>query len=63
MNAFSKLFGYFRFIECYGTLGILDRIHGTNTMFKNNEAFNRHYILHDLVSAREKYPDVDKKED
>ena len=46
-----------RFMDCYGKLGILDRIHNTDTLFRKNVHGLRHRMLHTLKSAKERFPD------
>lgn len=56
-------FHHLKYNNCFGVLGILDSIHGTDLNFKATEAFRRHRMLLDFIPARQLYPDVpsDKK--
>ncbi len=49
----------FRFNQNFGTIGLLDYIHGTSTVFLENIAHKRHFVLTGLSSAREIVPDED----
>jgi len=51
----------FRFNNCFGVLGILDRLHGTDAQFRKTMSFPRHRILTGLAPAREVYPEPVKK--
>lgn len=51
----------FRFNQCFGVLGILDYLHGTDDLFRSNKAFDRHTILTGLTPAKELYPDPPKE--
>jgi len=42
-----------RFNNCYGVVGFLDWLHGTDKIFRANKAFSRHSILLCLKPARE----------
>lgn len=53
-------FHHFKFNNCYGVLGILDYLHGTDQAFKSVKAGKRHRVLTDFRSARQLYPDADK---
>ena len=50
---------HYRFSVNYGSLGFLDALHGTDTLFKNSKSSLRHIILRSWKSAREIYPDDD----
>ena len=41
----------------YGSLGLLDYLHGTDEKFRENKAYERHITLTSLQSARELFPD------
>ena len=51
-------FHHLRFNVNYGTLGILDYLHGTDVQFRNNKAYDRHVTLTSSKSARELFPDT-----
>nr|XP_006815597.1 PREDICTED: fatty acid hydroxylase domain-containing protein 2-like [Saccoglossus kowalevskii] len=47
-----------RFIANYGSTGILDRLHGTDAMFRDSIAFKRHKILLGTTPMSKTYPDT-----
>ncbi|XP_077636920.1 fatty acid hydroxylase domain-containing protein 2 [Crocuta crocuta] len=49
--------------ECYGVLGVMDHLHGTDTMFKQTKAYERHSILLGFTPLSESIPDPPKKMD
>lgn len=50
-----------RFNQCYGVLGVLDHLHGTDTMFKQTKAYERHILLLGFTPLSESIPDSPKK--
>ena len=56
----TKLLHVCRFNWNYGVLGVLDRLHGTDRLFRENEAYKRHNVLLGLTPARQLVPDVAK---
>ncbi|XP_065342982.1 fatty acid hydroxylase domain-containing protein 2-like [Cloeon dipterum] len=54
-------FHHLKFNQCFGVLGLLDRLHGTDAVFRKNMAFKRHMVVTSFKSARELYPDELKK--
>lgn len=48
---------HLKFNECYGTYGILDKLHGYRTNFDQSVNYLRHRTLFTLKSANELYPD------
>merc|ERR1712200_34331 len=50
-------FHHLKFNQCYGVLGILDYLHGTDTMFRSSQAYQRHIILVGTTPLRESLPD------
>lgn len=50
-------FHHLRFNQCFGTLGLLDYLHGTDTLFRSNKAYQRHITLMSSKPARDLYPD------
>lgn len=42
-------------------MGVLDRLHGTDAMFRKTKAYERHIMLLSLVPLKELYPDETKK--
>ncbi|XP_055004290.1 fatty acid hydroxylase domain-containing protein 2 [Boleophthalmus pectinirostris] len=54
-------FHHLRFNQCYGVLGILDRLHGTDSKFRQTKQYERHTLLTSLTPLTESIPDVPKK--
>lgn len=52
----------YRFNNCFGVLGIMDRLHGTDIMFRQTQAYPRHILMLSLVPPREVFPDAQQKE-
>lgn len=52
-----------RFNQCYGVLGVLDFLHGTDKMFRQTKAFERHKVLFGLTPLSESIPDPPKKDE
>lgn len=50
----------FRFNQNYGTVGIMDRLHGTDALFRKSKAYERHIVMLNLVPIKEIIPDDDK---
>lgn len=50
-----------RFNQCYGVLGVLDRLHGTDDKFRNSKAYERHTVLLSLTPLSESIPNDTKK--
>lgn len=48
-----------RFNECYGVLGVLDLLHGTDQRFRSSRSFTRHVMMLSLTPARILFPDPD----
>ncbi|KYN07415.1 Uncharacterized protein C5orf4 like protein, partial [Cyphomyrmex costatus] len=53
-------FHHLKFNQCYGVLGVLDRIHGTDTQFRNSRNYTRHIMMLSLIPPREAFPDEAK---
>ncbi|XP_075398832.1 fatty acid hydroxylase domain-containing protein 2-like [Tenrec ecaudatus] len=51
---------HLKFTQCYGVLGVLDHLHGTDTMFKQSKAYERHVLLLGLTPLSESIPDTPK---
>ena len=51
----------FRFNQNYGVTGVLDRLHGTDKLFRQSKNYERHVVLLGLNPARQLYPDPPKK--
>uniref|UniRef100_A0A8D0CEY3 Fatty acid hydroxylase domain containing 2 n=1 Tax=Salvator merianae TaxID=96440 RepID=A0A8D0CEY3_SALMN len=54
-------FHHLKFNQCYGVLGVLDHLHGTDTLFKQSKAYERHVVLLSLTPLTESIPDSPKK--
>ncbi|RXN04757.1 fatty acid hydroxylase domain-containing 2 [Labeo rohita] len=54
-------FHHLKFNQCYGVLGVLDRLHGTDDKFRNSKAYERHTVLLGLTPLSESIPDDPKK--
>ncbi|EDS45664.1 sterol desaturase [Culex quinquefasciatus] len=50
-----------KFNQCFGVLGVLDRVHGTDTLFRNTKAYARHIMMLSFMPAREAFPEPAKK--
>ncbi|XP_023569030.1 fatty acid hydroxylase domain-containing protein 2 isoform X1 [Octodon degus] len=51
---------HLKFNQCYGVLGVLDHLHGTDTMFKQTKAYERHVLLLGFTPLSESIPDSPK---
>ncbi|GFT35923.1 fatty acid hydroxylase domain-containing protein, partial [Nephila pilipes] len=49
------------FNQNFGVLGVLDRLHGTDSLFRNSKVYQRHIMLLSLVPLKQLYPDDPKK--
>ncbi|XP_054834091.1 fatty acid hydroxylase domain-containing protein 2 [Eublepharis macularius] len=54
-------FHHLKFNQCYGVLGVLDRLHGTDRVFKQTKAYKRHFILLSFTPTSESIPESSKK--
>lgn len=52
---------HLKFNQCYGVLGALDHLHGTDTLFKQSKAYERHMVLLGLTPLSQSIPDPPKK--
>ncbi|XP_017785987.1 PREDICTED: fatty acid hydroxylase domain-containing protein 2-like [Nicrophorus vespilloides] len=52
-------FHHLKFNNCFGVLGVLDRLHGTDTSFRSTRAYNRHIMMLSFLPAREIFPESD----
>ncbi|CAL4088587.1 unnamed protein product [Meganyctiphanes norvegica] len=52
-------FHHLKFNQCYGVLGVLDLLHGTDDKFRASKCFSRHLMMLSLTPPREAIPDVD----
>ncbi|XP_025835022.1 fatty acid hydroxylase domain-containing protein 2 [Agrilus planipennis] len=50
-------FHHLKFNNCFGVLGVLDRLHGTDTNFRATRAYARHIMMLSMLPAREMFPD------
>lgn len=46
-----------RFVNNFGVLGVLDRLHGTDALFRASKAYQRHFLLLGLVPLSQQIPD------
>ncbi|XP_046394002.1 fatty acid hydroxylase domain-containing protein 2 isoform X2 [Ischnura elegans] len=53
-------FHHLKFNQCYGVLGLMDRLHGTDSVFRSTSAYSRHIMMLSLIPPREVFPDPDK---
>ncbi|CAH1799365.1 unnamed protein product, partial [Owenia fusiformis] len=53
-------FHHLKFNTCYGSLGILDKLHGTDKLFQESVAKDRHKMLTSLTPMYEQVPDRSK---
>ena len=44
----------------FGTIGILDRLHGTDTMFRASKQYQRHYMSLTVTPLQQVIPDEPK---
>ncbi|XP_058483923.1 fatty acid hydroxylase domain-containing protein 2 [Solea solea] len=54
-------FHHLRFNQCFGVMGVLDRLHGTDSKFRETKQYERHVLLTGLTPLNESIPDVPKK--
>ncbi|KAL1374258.1 hypothetical protein pipiens_000775, partial [Culex pipiens pipiens] len=55
-------FHHLKFTQCYGVLGVLDWLHGTNSLFLSSKQSERDYILTKFVPLRELHPDQQQQQ-
>lgn len=55
-------FHHLKFVNNYGMLGVLDRLHGTDRLFRASKAYERHIMLLGFVPLSQQFPDDSKKE-
>ncbi|XP_076048664.1 fatty acid hydroxylase domain-containing protein 2-like [Oratosquilla oratoria] len=48
---------HLKFNQCYGVLGVLDHLHGTDDKFRTSKNFTRNFTMLSLVPVREAVPD------
>ncbi|XP_075365639.1 fatty acid hydroxylase domain-containing protein 2 isoform X2 [Mycteria americana] len=54
-------FHHLKFSQCYGVLGVLDYLHGTDTVFRQSKAYERHRVLLSLTPLSESIPEAPKR--
>lgn len=54
-------FHHLKFNQNYGVLGFLDRLHGTDNLFRASAAYQRHVLLLSCVPLSIQYPDAKRK--
>jgi len=54
-------FHHLKFNQCYGVLGVLDYLHGTDQQFRASKAYSRHITLLGSKPLRETFPDKIKE--
>uniref|UniRef100_A0A8C4SAE8 Fatty acid hydroxylase domain containing 2 n=1 Tax=Erpetoichthys calabaricus TaxID=27687 RepID=A0A8C4SAE8_ERPCA len=54
-------FHHLKFNQCFGVLGVLDRLHGTDAIFKTTKANERHILLLNFTPLSESVPDPPKQ--
>lgn len=52
---------HLKFNQCYGVLGVLDMLHGTDDRFRASANYSRDLVSFSLASLRETYPDTSSK--
>ncbi|KAJ8984550.1 hypothetical protein NQ317_006836 [Molorchus minor] len=50
-------FHHLKFNNCFGVLGVLDRLHGTDTNFRQTRAYVRHIMMLSFIPPREAFPE------
>lgn len=50
-----------KFNQNFGVLGVLDWLHGTDIIFRNSRAYDRHVYLLNTTPLKEQYPDESPK--
>ena len=50
-----------RFVNNFGMLGVLDRLHGTDSLFRASRAYQRHVMLLGFVPLSVQFPDDAKQ--
>ncbi|ESO83846.1 hypothetical protein LOTGIDRAFT_222286 [Lottia gigantea] len=52
---------HLKFNQNYGVMGVLDRLHGTDDLFRETKAYQRHFLLLGMTPVSQQYPDSPKK--
>ena len=50
-------FHHLKFNQCYGVIGLLDYLHGTDTQFRRSKQFSRNVLLLSLTPLTQTFPD------
>lgn len=50
-------FHHLKFNNCFGVLGVLDRLHGTDSNFRQTRAYMRHIMMLSFIPPREAFPE------
>ena len=50
-----------RFNQCFGVIGVLDSIHGTDVMFRKSKSYTRHVLMLTLKPPRVAFPDENNR--
>ncbi|XP_038055614.1 fatty acid hydroxylase domain-containing protein 2-like isoform X2 [Patiria miniata] len=53
-------FHHLKFVNCFGALGVLDRLHGTDAIFRQAKQYSRHCVLLGTTPLSQTYPDGTK---
>ncbi|EDW07899.1 fatty acid hydroxylase domain-containing protein 2 isoform X1 [Drosophila mojavensis] len=54
-------FHHLKFNNCFGVLGVLDRLHGTDSLFRATKSYTRHIMMLSFVPPRDAFPDSTMK--
>uniref|UniRef100_A0A672U5M9 Fatty acid hydroxylase domain containing 2 n=1 Tax=Strigops habroptila TaxID=2489341 RepID=A0A672U5M9_STRHB len=54
-------FHHLKFNQCYGVLGVLDYLHGTDTVFRQTKAYQRHRVLLSLTPLSQSIPEAPRR--
>ncbi|XP_067640716.1 fatty acid hydroxylase domain-containing protein 2 isoform X2 [Eurosta solidaginis] len=54
-------FHHLKFNNCFGVLGVLDRLHGTDLLFRATKSYTRHIMMLSFVPPRDAFPDSSTK--
>ncbi|KAK0131154.1 Fatty acid hydroxylase domain-containing protein 2 [Merluccius polli] len=54
-------FHHLKFNQCFGVLGVLDRLHGTDGKFRQTKQYERHFLFTNFTPLSESIPDQPKK--
>ncbi|PWA23135.1 hypothetical protein CCH79_00002492 [Gambusia affinis] len=54
-------FHHLRFNQCFGVFGVLDRLHGTDSRFRQTKQYERHTLLTSLTPLTHSIPETPKK--